>query len=105
MKAGYGDGGDQKRREREKGSRVYLVETAPGESIPSISDAMEAKKTVAERLIELIRMTADQLNEQRVIARGKPGPFDNSGIPGLQIPEKVRQEIIEAELKSGEISN
>ena len=66
---------------------------------------MEAKKTVAERLIELVRMTADQLNEQRVIARGKPGPFDDSGIPGLQIPEKIRQEIIEAELESGEISN
>ena len=73
--------------------------------IPSINNAMEAKKTVAERLIELLRMTADQLNEQRVIARGKPGPFDDSGIPGLQIPEKIRQEIIEAELKSGEISN
>jgi hypothetical protein len=90
---------------KEKTSRVYLVETAPGESIPSISDAMQAKKTVAERLIELVRMTADQLHEQRVIARGKPGPFDDSGIPGLQIPEKIRQEIIEAELQSGEISN
>ena len=90
---------------KEKKSRGYLVETAPGGSIPSISDAMEAKKTVAERLIELVRMTADQLNEQRVIARGKPGPFDDSGIPGLQIPEKIRQEIIEAELESGEISN
>ena len=67
---------------------------------------MEAKKTVVERLIELVRMTGDQLNEQRVIATGKPGPFDDdSGIPGLQIPEKIRQEIIEAELKSGEISN
>ena len=72
---------------------------------------MEAKKTVAERLIELIHMTADQLNKQLVIARGKPGSFDDldipddSGIPGLRIPEKIRQEIIEAELKSGEISN
>src|ERR1700733_14232868 len=101
---------DQKRREREK-SRVYLVETAPGGSIPNISDAMEAKKTVAERQIKLVRMTAAQLNEQLVIARGNPGPFDgseipdDSGVPGLRIPEKIRQEILEAELKSGEISN
>jgi hypothetical protein len=90
------------------GTLVYVFGRgfiAPGGSIPSISDAMKAKKTVAQRLIELLRMTTDQLNEQRVAARGKSGPFDDSGIPGLQIPEKIREEIIEAELKSGEISN
>lgn len=66
---------------------------------------MEVKRTAAQRLIELLHMTAEQLRAQRIIARGNSGPADDSNTPSWQIPEKIRQEIIEAELKSGEISN
>jgi hypothetical protein len=66
---------------------------------------MEVKKTVAQRLIELLDMTADELRHQRVIARGNSGPADDSDTPSWKISDKIRQEIIEAELKSGEISN
>jgi hypothetical protein len=66
------------------------------------NEAMEVKKTVAQRLIELLDMTADELRRQRMIARG---PADDSDTPMWKIPEKIRQEILEAELKSGEISN
>ena len=65
---------------------------------------MEVKKTVAQRLIELLDMTADELRRQRMIARGNSGPFDDSDIPSWKVSEKIRQEILEAELKSGEIS-
>jgi hypothetical protein len=66
---------------------------------------MEVIKTVAQRLIELLAMTTDELHRQRIIARGNSGPADDSDTPSWQIPEKIRQEILEAELKSGEISN
>jgi hypothetical protein len=66
---------------------------------------MEVKKTVAQRLIELLNMTADELRRQRIIARGNSGPADDSDTPSWKIPEKIRQEILEAELESGEISN
>jgi len=66
---------------------------------------MEVKKTVAQRLTELLNMTARQLHEQRIIARGNSGPPDDSATPSWQLPEKIRQEILEAELKAGEISN
>jgi hypothetical protein len=69
------------------------------------NEAMEIKKTVAQRLIELLDMTADELRRQRMIARGNSGPADDSDTPSWKISEKIRQEIIEAELKSGEISN
>jgi hypothetical protein len=65
---------------------------------------MEVIKTAAQRLIELLHMTADQLGDQRIVARGNSGPADDSKTPIGQIPEKIRQEILEAELKSGEIS-
>jgi hypothetical protein len=65
---------------------------------------MEVKKTVAQRLIELLDMTADELRRQRMIARGNSDPADDSDTPSWKISEKIRQEIIEAELKSGEIS-
>jgi hypothetical protein len=65
---------------------------------------MEVKKTVAQRLVELLRMTTDQLREQLTISRGYSLPEDDTRTSVVPLPEKVRQEIIEAELESGEIS-
>jgi hypothetical protein len=66
---------------------------------------MEVKKTVAQRLVELLRMTTDQLREQLVISRGYSLPQGDMRTSLVPLPERIREEIIEAELESGEISN
>jgi hypothetical protein len=66
---------------------------------------MEVKKTVAQRLVELLRMTTDQLREQLTTSRGYSLPEDDTRMSLVPLPERIREEIIEAELESGEISN
>jgi hypothetical protein len=66
---------------------------------------MDVKKTVAQRLVELLRMTTDELREQRTISRGYSIPDEDAGTLLFALPDKIRDEIIEAELESGEITN
>ena len=68
------------------------------------NDAMDAKKTAAQRLVELLRMTLAELRERRAISTGRSVFNDDIGTLKLPLPDKIREEIIEAELESGTIS-
>lgn len=68
------------------------------------NDAMDVKKTAAQRLVELLRMTLAELREQRTISTGRSVFNDDIDTLKLPLPDKIRDEIIEAELDSGTIS-
>ena len=65
---------------------------------------MDVKKTAAQRLAELLRMTLSELREQRTISTGRSVFNDDIDTLTLPLPDKIRDEIIEAELESGTIS-
>ena len=65
---------------------------------------MDVKKTAAQRLVELLRMTLPELREQRTISTGRSVFNDDIDTLTLPLPDKIRDEIIEAELDSGTIS-
>jgi len=65
---------------------------------------MDVKKTVAQRMVELLRMTLAELREQRIISTGRSVFKDDVDTLTLPLPDKIRDEIIEAELENGSIS-
>ena len=65
---------------------------------------MDVKRTAAQRLVELLRMTLPELREQRTISTGRSVFKDDVDTLTSSLPEKIRDEIIEAELESGTIS-
>jgi hypothetical protein len=68
------------------------------------NDAMDVKKTAAQRLVELLRMTIAELREERTISTGRSVFNNDVDTLTLPLPDKIRDEIIEAEIESGTIS-
>ena len=65
---------------------------------------MDVQKTAAQRLVELLRMTLAELREQRTISTGRSVFNDDIDTLTLPLPDKISDEIIEAEIESGTIS-